>query len=84
MKIYVDWENEFILTEKEYREEMEKQQNLTTMDWVGFEEWVANNFSTLELLNLMYEGSNGFDKLRAQWASFMMKETYCEVDLADD
>ena len=84
MKIYVDWENEFVLTKKEYQQEMEKQKNPETMDWIGFEEWVKDNFCVSELLDFLCDGSSGYDRLRAQWASVVMEDTYCEVDLADD
>ena len=84
MKVYVDWEDEVILTEKEYQRQMERERNPKTMDWVGFEEWVKDNFCVSELLDLMYDGANVLDRLASQWASFAMAEAYCEVELKDD
>ena len=84
MKVYVDWENEDILTEKEYQRQMERERNPETMDWIGFEEWVKDNFCVSELLDFLCDGSSGYDRLRTQWASVVMKDTYCEVELKDE
>jgi hypothetical protein len=54
------------------------------MDWIGFEEWVKDNFCVSELLDFLCDGSSGYDRLRRQWASFAMAEAYCEVELKDD
>lgn len=50
--IYVNWYEEKVMTEKQYREEIERRAKKATEDEEQFADWLEQNYSTIDLHNM--------------------------------
>mgnify|MGYP003303283136 CR=1 FL=1 len=75
IKIYVDYENETVLTESEYKELKTERAKSYQHDDDAFRDWLNDNYEAFEIFN-----KNGveLDEVVSRW------EGVCEADAEED
>ena len=77
IKIFVDWQNEEILTEEEYEKRVkEMAENLRTRDY-DFSEFLEAKYSHLELWEA---DEKQRAKIMEHWVDKCLEDAYCEQD----
>lgn len=75
IKIYVDYENQSVLTEEDYKEVLTERVKSYKSDNDAFEDWLNDRYSASEIFKMK---SHELDKVVERW------EGVCEGDAEDD
>lgn len=75
IKIYVDYENQAVLTEEQYKEALTERAKSYKTDDPAFEEWLNNRYSASEIFKMK---SHELEKVMERW------ESICQDDAEDD
>ena len=75
IKIYVGYENQEILTEKQYQEALAERAKSYEADEPAFEDWLIDRYSAYEIFKMK---SHELDKVIERWKSV------CETDAKED
>lgn len=75
IKIYVDYENQEVLTEEQYKEALKEKAKYYKDDTDAFRDWLNDNYEAFEIFN-----KNGveLDEVVSRW------EGVCEADAEED
>lgn len=75
IKVYVDYENQILLTEEEFKETQTERAKSYKADKEGFEDWLNDRYCAHEIFNMK---SYELDKVVERW------EGVCEADAEED
>ena len=75
IKIYVDYENQVVLTEEGYKEVLSKRAKSYQSDNEAFEDWLNDRYNASEIFKMK---SHELDKVVERW------EGVCEGDAEED
>lgn len=75
IKIYVDYENQIVFTEKEYEEILTERIKSYKDDNYAFEDWLNDRYNASEIFKME---SHELDKVVERW------EGVCEADAEED
>ena len=88
MRVYVNWNDEEILSTKQYEDFVEEKVNELKSDKDAFNEWLDRNYNVSELWN-----EDGADKeiIKAEWethcwdeVTYDLSHDYDEYDIEED
>jgi hypothetical protein len=75
IKIYVDYENQSVLTEEQYKEVLTERAKSYKADDGAFRDWLNDNYEAFKIFNMK---SHELEKVMERW------EGVCEADAEDD
>ena len=75
IKIYVGYENQEVLTEKQYKEALAERAKSYKADESAFEDWLNDRYSAHEIFKMK---SHELDRIIERW------EGVCEADAEED
>lgn len=75
IKIYVDYENQEVLTEEGYKEALKEKEKSYKADNEAFRDWLNDNYEAFKIFNMK---SYELDKVVERW------EGVCESDAEED
>lgn len=70
--VYVNWGEERVMSEKEYKEEIERRAKKDAENEVSFMEWLEENYNALEMFNM--EGKQKTEVREAFFKDMMEQE----------
>lgn len=75
IKIYVDYENQEVLTEENYKKALAERAKSYTANNENFEDWLNDRYSAFEIFKMK---SHDLEKVMERW------EGVCEADAEED